>query len=169
MLKLSDINSEIQKLEQHAEKPNCTVCQQLAWLYTIRDHMTKEKSIVKEFDSPSAQQLDLNIYSKPKAPGMSPRLIAEKRASKMQNEDGTQGPHWTMELTKQVQAQQSIECDPIEFFLAMNMMYSDYVKVAKKLGVNNVDFYSCMAKAFLDDKDAGPDKLERYFEYVVGD
>ena len=31
-----------------------------------------------------------------------------------------------------------------------------------------VDFYACMAKAFLDDKDAGPDKIGRYFEYVVG-
>lgn len=96
------------------------------------------------------------------------REAAQRWAEAMENEDGTQGPHWTMEQTKQVQAQQGIECDPVEFFLAINMMYSDYVKVAKKLGVNKVDFYACMAKAFLDDKDAGPDKIGRYFEYVVG-
>lgn len=95
--------------------------------------------------------------------------MAMEWSRSMENEDGTQGPHWTMEQTKQVQAQQGIECDPIEFYLAINMMYSDYVKVAKKLGVNKVEFYACMAKAFLDDRDAGPDKLGRYFEYVVGD
>ena len=93
---------------------------------------------------------------------------AREWARGMENEDGTQGPHWTMEQTKQVQAQQGIECNPVEFYLAMNMMYSDYLKVAKKLGVNKVDFYACMAKAFLDDKDAGPGKLRRYFEYVAG-
>ncbi len=96
------------------------------------------------------------------------REQAMQWAQGMENEDGSQGPHWTIEQTKQVQAQQGIDCDPVEFYLAINMMYSDYVKVAKKLGVNKVDFYACMAKAFLDDKDAGPDKLGRYFEYVVG-
>ncbi len=55
-----------------------------------------------------------------------------------------------------------------EFFVAMNMMYSDYCKVFRKFGVGDkVDFYACMAKAFLDDKDAHTDKLARYYEYVV--
>lgn len=40
MLKLEDINKEIELLEQ-AEKPSCTVCEQLAWLYIIRDTMSK--------------------------------------------------------------------------------------------------------------------------------
>lgn len=92
---------------------------------------------------------------------------AQRWADAMENEDGTKGAHWSMEQTRQVQAQQGIDCDPAEFFLAMNMMYSDYVKVARKLGVNKVDFYAWMAKAFLEDKDAGPDKLKRYFEYVA--
>ena len=50
----------------------------------------------------------------------------------------------------------------------LNMIYSDYVKVAKKFNVgSNIDFYVDMAKAFLDDKDAGPDKLTKYYQYVV--
>ena len=48
------------------------------------------------------------------------------------------------------------------------MIYSDYVKVAKKFGVGDkIDFYVDMAKAFLDDKDAGPDKLAKYYKYIV--
>lgn len=85
----------------------------------------------------------------------------------MKNEDGTQGPHWTIEQTNQVKAQKGIDADPTEFYVAMNMMYSDYCKAAKKLGVNEADFYACMAEAFLDDKDAQPDKLARYYACIV--
>lgn len=95
------------------------------------------------------------------------KSMAEEWTRKMENEDGTKGPHWTMEQTKQVMAQKGIDCDPVEFFTAINMMYSDYCKVAKKLGFNSLDFYAEMAKAFLDDKDAGPDKLSNYYHYVV--
>lgn len=85
----------------------------------------------------------------------------------LQNEDGTKGPHWTKEQTTQVMKQKGIDCDPVEFWVAMNAMYSDYFNVAKKMNVNNVDFYTHMAKAFIDDKDAGEGKLMRYYEAVV--
>lgn len=95
------------------------------------------------------------------------RKMAEEWTYNMENEDGTKGPHWTLEQAKQVMAQKEIGGSPLEFWVALNAMYSDYSKVAKKLGVNTVDFYSCMAEAFLGDKDAQPDKLSRYYEYVV--
>lgn len=93
---------------------------------------------------------------------------AEKWAQHMQNEDGTTGPHWTLEQTKQVQSQKGIDCEPLEFWLALNATYSDLSKVFKKHGIANIDAYVDFAKAFwLDDKDAQPDKLARYYEYVV--
>ena len=96
------------------------------------------------------------------------RRMAEEWTANMENEDGTKGPHWSFEQAKQVMAQRGIECDPAEFWAALNMIYSDYVKVAKKFNVgSNIDFYVDMAKAFLDDKDAGPDKLAKYYRYVV--
>lgn len=85
----------------------------------------------------------------------------------MENEDGTRGAHWNMEQTKQIMEQHKIKCDPVEFYVAMNMMYSDYCGVAKKHGVSTADFYADMAKAFLDDKDAHKDKLSRYYDSVV--
>ncbi len=92
---------------------------------------------------------------------------AEEWVSHMENEDGTHGAHWTMDQVKNVMAQRKIDCDPIEFYAAMNMMYSDYYKVAKKHGVgNSLDFYVDMAKAFIEDKDAAPDKVYSYYEYV---
>lgn len=103
--------------------------------------------------------------------GSMPKLTketAEEWARSMENEDGTKGPHWTIEQTKQVMAQKGVNCDPWEFFAALNAMYSDYSKVFKKHGVGDkLDFYVEMAKAFIDDKDAQPEKLARYYEYVV--
>ena len=86
---------------------------------------------------------------------------------KLQNADGSKGPHWSFDQAKQLMAQKSIDCDPDEFWAALNMMFSDYAPVAKKHNASTVDFYVEMAKAFLDDKDAKPDKLERYYRAVV--
>nr|DAL06296.1 MAG TPA: hypothetical protein [Caudoviricetes sp.] len=94
----------------------------------------------------------------------------EKR---MQNADGTTGPHWTMEQTTAVAESQGIQETDIPRWawgVALNMMYSDYLPVAEEYGLNRPDFYAALAKAFLLDKDGpGPEeKLCAYFTHVVG-
>ena len=98
------------------------------------------------------------------------REMAQEWVQRMKNADGTTGPHWTMEKTEEARAQRGINCDALEFWVAMNMIYSDYAKVAEKVNANSMDFYVYMAKAFLEDKDVrnqGGEKLARYYEYVV--
>ena len=85
----------------------------------------------------------------------------------LENEDGTRGPHWTKEQTTQAMQQRGIDLDPTRFYIAMNMIYSDYCNAAKAIGCSNMDFYVEMAKAFLEDGDAVPDKLAAYYEYIV--
>ena len=85
----------------------------------------------------------------------------------MENADGTHGGHWTMEQTEQVRKQKSLTCDPVTFYAAMNMMYSDYCKVAEKFNAAGPEFFACMAKAFLEDKDAMPNKLSRYYHGIA--
>ncbi len=93
---------------------------------------------------------------------------AKEWVAKMENEDGTRGPHWTMDQTTKVMEQRGIKDDPAKIYAVLNMMYSDYCEVAKKLNVNNMDFYAGLTQAFLKDKDAGAqDKLAAYYEYVV--
>lgn len=93
--------------------------------------------------------------------------MAEEWMSSIKNADGTRGPHWKMEQTEQLMERRKLDCDPVEFWVAMNMMYSDYSKVARAHGVNNVEFYADMAKAFLDDADAVEGKLLAYYECCV--
>lgn len=98
--------------------------------------------------------------------GMS-RRVAEQWTESMKNADGSTGPHWSMDQTKQVMQKRDIDCEPVEFWVTMNMLYSDYSKVVKAHGITSVDFYADMAKAFLEDKDAVEDKLMAYYEYCV--
>lgn len=44
----------------------------------------------------------------------------------MSNKDGTHGPHWSIEQTRQVQRERNIAADEWDFYAILNMMYSDY-------------------------------------------
>lgn len=93
--------------------------------------------------------------------------MAEEWTRGMKNEDGSKGPHWTMEQVKQVIAQKGVTHDPVEFWAVINAIYSDDVAVAKKHNVNTIDYYVDRAKAWLDDKDAIEDKAAAYYMYIV--
>lgn len=93
---------------------------------------------------------------------------AETWGTRMDNADGTHGAHWTMDQVRQLMAQRGINCPLPAFYAALNAMYSDYVGVAKKHGVGgSMDYYVDMALAWLDDKDAVPDKAAAYWQYIV--
>lgn len=97
------------------------------------------------------------------------REMAEEWMMGLENEDGTKGPHWSMDQARQVMQQRGIEADPATYWAVLNMMYSDYCKVFKKHGVGDrVDFYADMAAAWINDRDADPKKkTAAYYQYVV--
>lgn len=85
---------------------------------------------------------------------------------KMKNPDGTSGPHFPPPVAEQLRAAHAPKCDKWEFMVALNMMYADYSEVAKKFSADKPEFYVCMAKAFLEDPDAGEGKLAKYMEVI---
>lgn len=92
---------------------------------------------------------------------------AENWTRHMKNGDGSTGARWTFDEIQKIMQQHNVDCNPIEFYAAMNMMYSDYGKVFQKHDAATVPFYVDMTKAFLDDDDAVKDKLEQYYKYIV--
>lgn len=97
---------------------------------------------------------------------------AEAWNAKMLNDDGTTGGHWTIAQTTAVAQSIGVKFDHISDYcwnVAMNMMYSDYCTVANKYNVGTPEFYACMAKAFLFDKDAkSPNaKMAAYYFGIV--
>lgn len=113
-----------------------------------------EEEHPKQKSSPSPEQFSMET--------------AKEWTKNMKNEDGTSGPHWSVDQAKQIMAQRNISLNPAEFYAALNMIYSDFSPVAKKHGLGgSLDFYVDMAKAFLNDKDAAPNKLFNYYNYIV--
>lgn len=94
---------------------------------------------------------------------------AKEWTANMENTDDTTGPHWPMEQTTAVMRSRGLHYDPAVWYAAMNMIYSDYFKTAKKHGVNTVEFFADMTDAFLDDKDAGTpeEKISAYYHCVA--
>lgn len=101
------------------------------------------------------------------------RTDAAEWCAQMENDDGTTGGHWTIDQTTPLAAATGISFEvdftPSDWNVALNMIYSDYCKVAEKHGTNKLDWYADMAKAFLFDRDGGgPEKkLSKYYNNVV--
>ena len=97
---------------------------------------------------------------------------AEAWAAHMVNEDGTVGPHWTVDQTTAVAESVGVIFDQLSpwcWWAAMCMMYSDYCGVANRYGVGTAEFYADMAKAFLFDRDAGGPraKMAAYYHGIA--
>lgn len=94
--------------------------------------------------------------------------MAQKWASSLRNADGTAGPHWSIDQIKRVMAQMNIGGDPHKFWIAMNEVYSDLGPTLEKYGINSIEAYVDIVKAFwLNDKGAVDDKLAAYYSAVV--
>lgn len=97
------------------------------------------------------------------------REEAEAWVKGMHSEDGKTGGRWPYQEIKQYAGNFGIQGEDkvVEFFAVMNALYTDYCKVAKKHGVDKVDFWADLAKAFIQDKDAEPGKVKRYYECIA--
>jgi hypothetical protein len=86
---------------------------------------------------------------------------AKDYVSHMTNKDGSKGEHWTLAQTSDYQKAHADYADlhELDFYVAMNMMYSDYYKP-----VYTTDNYAALAKDFITDKDAPKNKVVRYIK-----
>lgn len=87
----------------------------------------------------------------------------ECAVSCLENEDGTKGPHWTVEQITDLARSKGItfaRFNEYDFAYAMNVMFSDYYGAVQ----DSTEAYFRMAKAFLMDKDAPDGKAFLYYK-----
>lgn len=99
---------------------------------------------------------------------------ARKAVSKMENEDGSRGPHWSLEEATALANQHGVRLDSkfnkYDWCVALNMIYSDYYKVIVSLtNSNNTKHFVEFAKAWLQDKDIDEGKMWYYYIYIMCD
>lgn len=76
------------------------------------------------------------------------------------------GQNWTHKQVKEYLASKGITDRCTDYYLVMNMVYNDYQRTAQLYGLqSDVEFYFSLARDFIEDPDAKPFKVERYFEY----
>lgn len=95
--------------------------------------------------------------------------LAESLAEGFAVTDGSSrenGIKWTMSETKEVGLKVGVDFDKInkcEWFLVMNMVYSDHYRTAKKRGLTEPTFFADLALDWFMDADAKPEKTFNYF------
>ena len=127
----------------------------------IREFATDALSMLKETNPETYETLELHLYKEIYGCHFNSWML-ECAVEKLENEDGTTGPHWTVEQTNQVVKSiggSLYDYNEFDWNYVMNMLYSDYY------GLGNADatFYGKMAKKFLEDKDAPEGKALKYY------
>lgn len=79
--------------------------------------------------------------------------------SKMKNKDGSIGEHWDYNTTTRVLESKGFDFNPCDWYVALNMIYSDYYKSGR-----SDDTYIELAYDFLSDEDAPTHKMKRYYK-----
>lgn len=110
----------------------------------------------------------LDFYISQNGEVITPEL-AKSLVEEMAITDGSDrqtGEKWTPAETNDVGAHMGIDFDRIpkcEWYLVLNMMYSDYFVVGKKHGLVDYTFYAELAHAWFTDVDAVENKTFKYF------
>lgn len=99
--------------------------------------------------------------------------LALRAVSKMENEDGTRGAHWSIEETTTVANQynvnlKSAKYNKYDWFVALNMIYSDYFRaVVNMTSSDHIKSFVELTKAWLNDKDITEGKMWYYYCYLM--
>lgn len=98
---------------------------------------------------------------------------ALKAVSKMENEDGSRGEHWSLEETTSIANQYGINLkgekyNKYDWYVALNMIRSDYYRaVVTMTSSDHIKYFVELAKAWLNDKDIEEGKMWYYYCYIM--
>lgn len=90
--------------------------------------------------------------------------ITKEEAENIVRHMKPKGQVWSYSDVKTYIETKGVTAKCVHWYLVMNMAYNDYYNTAKAFGLqNDVDFYFHLAKDFIEDPDAKPMKVEKYF------
>lgn len=130
----------------------------------LKEFVKDSLSMIKETNHDLYEELEMHLYKEIYGCHFNEWML-DKATKNMINEDGSKGPHWTIEQTTSVAKQYGItfvDFNEYDWNYAMNMHYSDMYRVIP----NEVQSYVKYSKAWLEDKDV-KDKAFKYYYYVV--
>lgn len=128
----------------------------------LRSFLMKSFDEIKYKDHEMYEELEMDLYKEMYGCHFN-KYMLEKALNCLENENGSKGPHWSLEVTTQTANNNNITFtafNEYDWCYVMNMMYSDYCNVFG----NDTNTYIRLSKAFLDDKDAPIGKAFKYYK-----
>lgn len=90
--------------------------------------------------------------------------IPKEEAERIVRNMRPKGQYWTYQQIVDFVREKGITGNWVNWYLVMNMAYNDYCDTARAYGLqNDPEFFFCLAKDFIEDPDAKPMKIEKYF------
>lgn len=90
--------------------------------------------------------------------------IPKDEAEDIVHQMSPRGQYWSYNQAKDFAQSHGITGNWCNWYLVLNMAYNDYYDTAKTFGLqNDPEFYFSIAKDFIEDPDAKPLKVEKYF------
>ena len=127
----------------------------------LKNFVDNALSMLKETSPDTYNTLENYLYKEIYGKHFNEWLL-KQAVSKMKNEDGSTGGHWTLEQTTAVAKSSGIEFsrfNEYDWNYVMNMIYSDYYGAV----ANDTSSYVRLAIKFLEDKDAKEGKAYCYY------
>lgn len=148
-------------------------------IVNIRDYQDKRRigfgeNRMHHGEGKGGQKMEMGgAYGMPGGHEKLTREKAEKWVKSMYGDDPkTRGEMWSYQDAKKLAEERGLPTEGqemVDFYVVLNMVYTDYCKVAKEHGVDTEDYYADLAEAWLYDRDAKPptEKLMAYHKYVI--
>ena len=90
--------------------------------------------------------------------------IPEDEAESIVRRMSPRGQHWSYNQVKDFVESHGIKSDWTNWYLVLNMCYNDYYDAAKAFDLqDDPEFFFSLARDFIEDADAKPLKVEKYF------
>lgn len=90
--------------------------------------------------------------------------IPEDEAESIVRRMSPRGQHWSYNQVKDFVESHGIKSDWTNWYLVLNMCYNDYYDTAKTFDLqDDPEFFFSLARDFIEDADAKPLKVEKYF------
>lgn len=127
----------------------------------LREFIDDAMGMLKETHHDLYEDLEMYLYKEIYGCHFNDWML-EKATKEMKNEDGTTGPHWTIDQTSIVAKQVGVDFskyNEYDWNYVMNMMYSDFYGAIQ----NDPIVYGKLSKKFLEDKDAREGKALAYY------
>lgn len=151
------------KMKTLCEEP--MTAKSMEWLIMYHKAYKAMCDICGQRDHDGAYKVDVSVMDG--APPHFDKKMAMDWTEGMVNADGTTGPYWSMEETDKFHAQYNLTCDKLVWWAVMNSLYSDYCEALRECAASTPEVYVRLAKAWINDKDAVPDKAAAYYTYIV--